>query len=291
MAATSEEAIQEVYGEIDVALHSYKTKNEASSIPINAIGTGFTDFDMLTAGFQNSELIVIASRPGAGKTAFAVNIVRHVVSEQSKPVLFVSLEQTRAELAQRLLCCQSHVDSLRMRRKQFSSEDMDRLLAAGEQLRTAPIFFDDSHAQSVLSICATARHMKQQHNIKLLVIDPLHQIDSGYRRSSRPEHAALILRRLKGLARELQIPVILLAQANYSQERTRLGDIKDGASIEQDADTIIILNRPEFHGHGQKDPFEIIVAKQRNGPTGEVSLIFVEQFMRFQNYGYEHPRL
>ncbi len=284
---TLQQALNEAYDRIDA--RKGKDFTAVSGVP-----TGYIDLDNLTAGFQNSELIVIAARPSVGKTAFALNILRHIAVEENMPAFFVSLEQARIELAERLLCCQARVDSHRLRKGQLSSEDMDRLIAGGEVLRQAQIFIDDTPGQSMLRIAANARRLKLRHNIRLVAIDYLQLIDPDNRRDSRQEQVAAISRRLKFLARELKIPVIALAQVNRSSEdrqnhRPRLSDLRESGAIEQDADTVFLLHRPEYHEPGQQEGMvEVIVGKQRNGPTGEVSLMYVKQFMRFENFAVDH---
>ena len=284
---TLQQALNEAYDRIDAR----KGKDYAS---VSGVPTGYIDLDSLTAGFQNSELIVIAARPSVGKTAFALNILRHIAVEENMPAFFVSLEQARIELAERLLCCQARVDSHRLRKGQLSSDDMDRLIAGGEVLRQAHIFIDDTPGQSMLRIAANARRLKLRHDIRLVAIDYLQLIDPDNRRDSRQEQVAAISRRLKFLARELKIPVIALAQVNRSSEdrqdhRPRLSDLRESGAIEQDADTVFLLHRPEYHEPGQHEGLvEVIVGKQRNGPTGEVSLMYIKQFMRFENFAVEH---
>jgi replicative DNA helicase len=261
---------------------------------VSGVGTGFIDLDNLTAGLQNSELVIIAARPSVGKTSFALNLVRNVIVEEGKAVFFVSLEQSRLELAERLLCCQARVDSFRVRQGKLSSEDIQKLTDAAEVLRPGKMYLDDSPGQNLLRIAANARRLKLRHKIQLVVIDYLQLIDPDNKRESRQEQVAGISRRLKFLARELEIPVIALAQLNRSSEdrqdhRPRLSDLRESGSIEQDADTVMLLHRPELHEPGQHEGIvEVHVAKQRNGPTGEVTLAYVKQFMRFENFAVEH---
>jgi len=244
----------------------------------------------LTAGFQNSELIILAARPSVGKTAMALNIVRHVIVEEQLPVLFVSLEQTRIELAERLLAAQARVDSHKLRKGHLSGDDIGKLHSAGDVLRNANLFIDDSPAQGMLRIAANARRLKIRSGIRLVVIDYLQLIDPENRRDPRQEQVAQISRRLKHLARELEIPVVALAQVNRTSEdrqdhRPRLADLRESGSIEQDADTCLMLHRPgRFDGSLEDNIIEVIVAKQRNGPTGEVTLAYLKQYMRFENY-------
>jgi len=211
------------------------------------------------------------------------------------PVFFVSLEQSRIELAERLMCCQARVNSHHLRKGHLSSEDMQKLIEAGDVLRRAKLFIDDSPGQGMLRIAANARRLKLRHEIKVVFIDYLQLIEADNRRDSRQEQVATISRRLKFLAKELQIPVVSLAQVNRSSEdrqdhKPRLADLRESGAIEQDADTVILLHRPELYEPGQHEGIiELQVAKQRNGPTGEIQLTFLKQFMRFENFAVEQP--
>src|SRR5205807_8801213 len=185
--STLQEALNEAYDRIDAR----KGKDHAL---LSGIPTGFIDLDSLTAGFQNSELVVIAARPSVGKTSFALNVLRHVAVEENIPAFFVSLEQARIELAERLLCCQARVDSHRLRQGHLGSEDMDKLNAAGEVLRRTKLFLDDTPGQSMLRIAANARRLKLRHGIRMVVVDYLQLIDPDNRRDSRQEQVANISR-------------------------------------------------------------------------------------------------
>jgi replicative DNA helicase len=287
-AVTLKQAMDEAYRRIDS--RAGQGQQDVSGLP-----TGFVDLNALTAGFQNSELIIIAARPSVGKTSFALNIVRHIVVDTAQPVFFVSLEQSRIELAERLLCCQARVDSHKLRKGHLSGEDMQKLIEAGDELRPARLFIDDTAGQGMLRIAANARRLKLRHGIKLVVVDYLQLIEPDNRKDSRQEQVANISRRLKFLAKELNLPVIALAQVNRSSEdrqdhRPRLSDLRESGSLEQDADTVLLLHRPELHEPGQHEGVvEVIVGKQRNGPTGEVTLTYVKQFMRFENFAVEPP--
>ena len=209
--------------------------------------------------------------------------------EEGQPVFFVSLEQSRIELAERLLCCQARVDSHKLRKGSLNSDDMEKLIEAGGVLRNAKLFIDDTPGQGMLRIAANARRLKLRHHLKLVVIDYLQLIDPDNRRDPRQEQVAQISRRLKFLARELQIPVMALAQVNRTSEdrqdhRPRLADLRESGSIEQDADTVMLLHRPDRYEPGQNEGVvEVIIGKQRNGPTGEISLAYIKQYMRFEN--------
>ena len=281
---TIQMAIKEVYDRIN------QRAGRKDPNAISGLATGFVDLDSLTAGFQNSELVILAARPSVGKTAMALNIVRHVIVEEKLPVLFVSLEQSRIELAERLLVSQARVDSQKLRKGHQNADEMGKLIAAGDLLSDTLLFIDDSPSQSMLRIAANARRLQLRNQIRLVVIDYLQLIEPENRRDPRQEQVAQISRRLKHLARELEIPVIALAQVNRTSEdrqdhRPRLADLRESGSIEQDADTVLMLHRPGRFDGGQEDNvIEVIVAKQRNGPTGELTLAYLKQYMRFENY-------
>jgi replicative DNA helicase len=215
--------------------------------------------------------------------------------EEAKPIFFVSLEQSRIELAERLLCCQARVDSHKLRKGHLSSEDMERMIEAADLLRRAKLFIDDTPALNMLRIAANARRLKLRHHIRAVIVDYLQLIEPDNRRDSRQEQVAAISRRLKHLARELRIPVVALAQVNRSSEdrqdhKPRLADLRESGGIEQDADTVMLLHRPEMYEPGQHEgTVEVMVAKQRNGPTGEITLTYLKQFMRFENFAVESP--
>src|SRR5262245_21228672 len=198
---TLHDALKEAYDRIDA--RKARGHMEYSGIP-----TGYPDLDNLTAGLQNSELIIIAARPSVGKTAFALNVLRHIVVEEGYPALFVSLEQARVELAERLLCCQAMVNSHRLRKGTLDSHEMDKIISAGQTLSKAKLFIDDTPGQNMLRIAANARRLKLRHDIRIAVVDYLQLIDPDNKRDSRQEQVAAISRRLKFLARELDIPVV-----------------------------------------------------------------------------------
>ena len=286
---TLHQALDEAYDRID-------KRQGMETLSISGLSTGYSDLDEITAGLQDSELVIVAARPSVGKTAFSLNLVRNIVVEEQKPVFFVSLEQSRIELAERLLCCQARVDSHKLRKGNLSAEDMERILEAGGVLRSAgKLVIDDTPAQGMLRIAANARRLKLREGIRMVVIDYLQLIEPDSRRDPRQEQVAQISRRLKFLARELQIPVVALAQVNRSSEdrqdhRPRLADLRESGSIEQDADTVMLLHRPDRYEPGQHEGIiEVIIGKQRNGPTGEVTLAYRKQYMRYENFAPGTP--
>jgi replicative DNA helicase len=257
---------------------------------VTGVPSGFIDLDHLTAGFQASELVAIASRPSVGKTAMALNIVRHLLVEKSLPIIFFSLELTRVELAERLLAAQARVDSHKLRKGHFSRDEIGKLQAAGDLLREAKLFVDDSPSQHLAHIVANATRLVKERGVRAVFIDSIDLIESSGARGFRPEQIAVIARRLKRLTREIKVPVIATVNLPRTAEdrqdhRPRLADLREAGSVEQHADTCLILHRPgRFDGALEDNVIEVIVAKQRNGPTGEVTLAYLKQFMRFENY-------
>lgn len=272
------EALNEAYDRIDARL-------QHDDLATSGLPTGFPDLDILTAGLQNSELIIIAARPSVGKTAFALNLALHAIVQDRKPIFLVSLEQSRIEIAERMLCCQAEIDSSKLRSGRLAAQEMDRLVEAGGKLREGKLYIDDTPGQGMLRISANARRLKARHDIRMVMVDYLQLIEPDNRRDSRQEQVASISRRLKFLARELAIPVVALAQVNRSSEdrqdhKPRLSDLRESGSIEQDADTVMLMHRPEDN----EGAIEINVAKQRNGPTGDITLTFIKRFFRFRSF-------
>jgi replicative DNA helicase len=284
---------------IKAAFERLDSRIGKDNLSISGMATGYVDLDNITAGLQNSELVIIAARPSVGKTAFALNLVRNIVTEgvthgHAPVVLFFSLEMARIELAERLLCCQSRVDSHKVRKGHLNSDDIQKLMDAGDILRRARLYIDDTPSRTMIQIGASARRVQKKHErdggLKLVVIDYLQLIEPENRRDPRQEQVAQISRRLKFLARDLNIPVIALAQVNRASEdrqdhKPRLSDLRESGSIEQDADTCMMLHRPgKFDGTQDDNVLEVIIAKQRNGPTGEVTLTWMKEYNRYENY-------
>jgi replicative DNA helicase len=281
--STLQQALNEAYARMDA-------RKKGGHSDVSGVPSGYVDLDHLTAGFQNSELVILAARPSVGKTAMALNFVRNIVVNDRIPVFFVSLEQARIELAERLLVSVARVDSHKLRKGTLNSDEMQRILDAGGMLHKARLFIDDTPSQNMLRIAANARRLKLRENIRLVVIDYLQLIEPENRRDPRQEQVSQISRRLKFLARELEIPVMALAQVNRTSEdrqdhRPRLSDLRESGAIEQDADTVLMLHRPGKADGGIDDNLiEVLVAKQRNGPTGDITLTYLKQFMRYENH-------
>ncbi|MCR5165297.1 MAG: replicative DNA helicase [Thermoguttaceae bacterium] len=262
------------------------------------IPTGFTDLDKKTGGLHDSELIIIAARPSMGKSAFAANIADYVSMEVGKYVLFVSLEMSHAELGLRLLCGRAGVDSQRVRQGRLSVVETHRLQEATTKLMEARLNIDDSPSRTVSDIAALARRYKRKGQLDMIMVDYLQFIKDDGTTTNRQEQVAKISRRLKELARELHVPVVCLAQLNRQTEeggkdhRPKMSNLRESGSIEQDADVVMFIHREEYYHQGKPDEIEakglagqaeIIIAKQRNGPTGIVKLQWEASLTQFRN--------
>jgi len=271
----------------------------ASGVP-----TGFVDLDNLTGGLHDSELVILASRPSMGKTAFATNIAEHVTIHENIPVLFVSLEMARHELAQRLLSSQGKIDGQKFRSGLMSKDEREKLVEASTKLSSAPLYIDDSPSRSISQIAACARRLKRREGLGVLVVDYLQLIQPDNPNDPRQEQVARMSRRLKALARELKIPVLCVAQLNRQVEvgtgkearRPRLSHLRESGAIEQDADVVMFVHREEyFHSREKAEEMDIIgkgeimVAKQRNGPTGDVKLTWLHRHTRFESLAEQQP--
>jgi replicative DNA helicase len=256
---------------------------------ITGLATGFDDLDRMTSGFQPSDFIIIAGRPSMGKTAFALNIAKHAGVEDHKRVLVLSLEMSKEQLVQRLLCAEARVDSHKVRTGYLDPRDWTRMTNAAGRLAEAPIYIDDSPALSVLEARAKARRMKAEHGLDLIVIDYL-QLMRGRNPENRQQEISEISRSLKALAKELVVPVVALSQLSRAVEarqskEPQLSDLRESGALEQDADVILFLYRPERYGIQSEDGdrvADIIVGKQRNGPTGKVQVTFIPEFASFE---------
>lgn len=269
----------------------------ASQSSITGIGSGFSELDQLTAGFQPSDMIIIAARPSAGKTAFSLALARNAAVDFDTPVLFFSLEMAEVQLAIRLMCAEAYVESQLVRTGRITPEMMGQIINSMDKLNDAKLFIDDTPGISIMELSAKTRRMKQEQNIGMVVVDYL-QLVTPVRdgKTNREQEIAQISRSLKALAKELNIPVIALAQLNRSVEqrsgdrRPQLSDLRESGSIEQDADVVMFLSRPEMFGKetfedgsSTKNIVEIVIGKQRNGPIGDIRLLFMKNYGRFQS--------
>ena len=255
---------------------------------LTGVATGFYDLDDLTSGFQNSEMIVVAARPSIGKTSLALNIVEHVGVVEKLPVLMFTLEMSAHQVVENMLCSHARIDAHKMRRGMLHDTEWGHLSLAVGTLSEAPIYMDDTPGLGALEIRAKSRRMKARHGLGMVVVDYL-QLMSGRRAENRQQEISEISRTMKSLARELGVPVIAISQLNRSVEareghRPRMSDLRESGSIEQDADVILLLHRDDYYDpENNPGKAELIIAKQRNGPTGKVEMAFRPQFMRFES--------
>jgi replicative DNA helicase len=262
---------------------------------ITGISTGFVEFDRMTSGMHGSEMIVIAARPSMGKTALVMNIAEHVAVQEKLPIGVFSLEMSSQQLVQRLLCSRARVNLQKVRDGFLAERDFPSLTAAASKLAEAKIFIDDSAGLSILELRAKARRLRAQQDVQLLIVDYLQLLRSTSRRAqdNRQLEISEISAGIKGLAKELKIPIIVVAQLNRQPEarsggKPRLSDLRESGSIEQDADLVGLLVRPEIYEEDEEaraekaGEAELIIAKQRNGPVGEIPLTFLKEFTRFE---------
>lgn len=265
-----------------------------------SVPTGFYELDDMLGGFQKSDLIILAARPSMGKTAFALSLARNAAVDNKVPVGIFSLEMATMQLVIRLLCAEGRVNAHQVRSGKLPLDEASKLSTKAHKLIKAPIFIDDAPAQTVLEIRAKARRLKAEKDIGLIIIDYLQLMQGPAKSENREKEISHISRSLKALAKELNIPVIALAQLNRAVEtrtekRPQLSDLRESGSIEQDADVVMFLNRPEYYGidkdkdgNSNEGIAEVIIGKQRNGPVGEVRLRFIKEYARFENL--EHFR-
>jgi replicative DNA helicase len=267
---------------------------QRSGKTITGVPTGFVDLDGLTSGFQPSELIIVAARPSMGKTALVLNIAAHAATASpAVGVAIFSLEMSKDAVVQRLLTAEALVDSSRVRRSALRDADFTRLARAAGILQGCPMWIDDSPAITLLEMRSKARRLKAEHDIGLVVVDYLQLMRSPEHSENRVQEISDISRSLKGLARELQVPVVALSQLSRASEQRGgerkpiLSDLRDSGAIEQDADVVIFIHRPEYYDkedESKRGIAEIMLAKHRNGPTGDVTLRFSREFTRFDNF-------
>jgi len=285
------ELLGETYDRIDEMQESHR--------PGTGLLTGYDDLDTLTSGLQASDLIVIAARPSMGKTALALNIATYVAKTQNKTVAVFSLEMAKEQLGLRLLCSEAGVNQQNIRQGYVDRGDMDRIAIAASRLYKVPLYLDDTPTMNVLQMRGKARRLRAEHGIDLIIVDYL-QLASGYGRfENRTQEISQIARSLKTLARELKVPVVALSQLSRAVEarghprRPLLSDLRESGSIEQEADVVAFIYRPSYYGPEElraagyletdQNIAEIIVSKQRNGPTGVVRLAWVDEYVRFEN--------
>ncbi len=281
----------ETYDRIDEMQESHR--------PGTGLLSGYDDLDSLTSGFQPSDLVVIAARPSMGKTALALNIGTYVAKTQNKTVAVFSLEMAKEQLALRLLCAEAGVNQQNIRQGYIDRADMDRIAIAASRLYKAPLYLDDSPTMNVLEMRGKTRRLRAEHGLDLIIVDYL-QLVSGYGRfENRTQEISQVARSLKALARELRVPVVALSQLSRAVEarghprRPLLSDLRESGSIEQEADVVAFIYRPSYYGADElraagyletdRNIAEVLIQKQRNGPTGVVRLAWVDEYVRFEN--------
>lgn len=278
----------------DLVTKAYELIEKREGTHVTGLPTGYYQLDDMTCGLQKGEMIIIAGRPSMGKTAFALNIAEHVGIIEKIPLAIFSLEMGKQQLAERFLCSYSGVDAQLVRKGMLNTEHYQKLVEACGVILEAPIYIDDTSALTPLEIRAKARRLRSAYGIRCVMVDYLQLMHVGSGKvESRQQEISTISRYLKSLARELEAPVIVLSQLNRSPEgredhRPRMSDLRESGSIEQDADVVMLLHREDYYHRGEEDyepdnTAEVIIAKQRNGPTGTVKLTFREKCTRFEN--------
>ena len=291
---------EQVMGAIEAIEHLWERKGA-----LTGVATGFKKFDQLTSGLHGSEMIVIAARPSMGKTALAINIAEHVAIVQRLPVAVFSLEMSSQQLVQRMLCSAAKVNLKTVRDGFLQDQDFDKLRNSAAKLAEAAIFIDDTSGLSILELRAKARRIKAQHDVQLIVIDYLQLLRSTSRRGqeNRQIEISEISNGIKNLAKELNVPIIVVAQLNRNPEnrtgdskgRPRLSDLRESGTIEQDADVVALLVREEYYADTDEErentegKADLIIAKQRNGPVGDIKLTFLKEFTRFVDRADDEP--
>lgn len=252
------------------------------------VRTGFTDLDNLLSGMQKTNLLILAARPGQGKTALVLNISQYIALKEKKPVGIFSLEMSKEELVDRLLIAQSDVDAWRLKTGKLSEDDFTKLSQAMGELAEAPLFIDDTPGLSILEMRSKARRLQMEHDLGLLVVDYLQLVDPGRRYDNRVQEVSMVSQALKNLARELNVPVLAASQLSRAVEhrgerRPQLADLRESGAIEQDADVVMFIYRPEIEVTTPQIPSKLLIAKHRNGPTGEIDLLFFGNRIRFSS--------
>jgi len=262
---------------------------------ITGVGSGFTDLDAKTSGFQSGDMILIAARPSMGKTTFALNIAEHAALRENKSVVIFSLEMSKEQLAYKLLCSEANVDMLKLRTGTLEDKDWENIAMAAGPLSKAKIYIDDSAGVTVMEMRSKCRRLKMEHGIDLIVIDYLQLMSGGASSDNRQQEVSEISRSIKALAKEMECPVIALSQLSRAPEqradhRPMLSDLRESGSIEQDADIVMFLYRDEYYNKETEDKnmAECIISKQRNGPVGTAKLAWLGQYSKFGNLDVIH---
>ena len=293
----TQDRLKKGFEKIDPVLHeTFERIDMIASHKGSVIGvpSGFSDLDVKTTGFQNGDLIIIAGRPGMGKTSFALNMMRNASIDSNKKIGFFSLEMANDQLAMRLLCAEARVDSNLVRQGNLPKSQYKNLSLAVGPLSKADIYLDDTPALSILELRAKARRLKNDVDADMIIVDYLQLMQGPRGVESRQQEIATISRSMKALAKELEVPIVALSQLSRAVEnrtgskRPQLSDLRESGAIEQDADVVIFLFRPWVYSHDDEDEgkAEIIIAKQRNGPTGIVQATYINRYTRFENLAH-----
>jgi replicative DNA helicase len=295
-AITNKKISGSVFTLKDLVTQAYELIEKRDGKHVTGLPTGYIVLDNLTCGLQNGEMIIIAGRPSMGKTSLALNIAEYIGVVEKIPVAIFSLEMGRQQLAERFLCSNSRIESQWVRKGMLRTEHYQKLVESCGVFSEAPIYIDDTSTLTPLELRAKARRLKSQRDIRCIIVDYLQLMHLGKSRvESRQQEITEISRYIKALARELNIPVVVLSQLNRAPEgreghRPKMSDLRESGSIEQDADVVMLLHREDYYHRGEdgypQNKAEVIVDKQRNGPTGSVELIFIEKFTRFENASY-----
>ena len=288
-----EEAIQRGFAQLSHVLHT--TLEELEERPgsmLTGVPSGFIDFDRLSQGLNRGNLIIIAGRPGMGKTSFALNVAQHVTIRERKPVGIFSLEMSQQELALRILCSEADISFSRLRSNRVSQKEWTRIIQTVRAIGDAPLFIDDSPNPGLLEVASKARRLKAERGLSLIVLDYLQLMQAGGKYENRNLEIAAISRGMKQLAKELEIPVLALSQLSRQPERRgsdhrpQLADLRESGSLEQDADMVAFIYRDEIYNPGKEENkglAELIIAKHRNGETGTIELVFLGETTSFRN--------
>ncbi|MCX7933874.1 MAG: replicative DNA helicase [Planctomycetota bacterium] len=283
------EVLKETWEKFEKLSHGART--------VTGIATQFYDLDELTAGLHDGDLVVIAGRPAMGKTTFALNLIRHIAIEQHIPTVLFTLEMSAENIVRNLLCAHARIDSQNLRRYMLREEEHSRLLMSSDALYQAPLWIDDTPAISLAEMRSKTRLLKARHGLRLAIVDYLQLMTASMvaRNRSREQEVSEISRGLKALAKELSLPVVALSQLSRKPEgrqdnRPILSDLRESGAIEQDADVVLLLHRPEYYKEDDHPgEAEVIIAKQRNGPTDKINLAFLGQYLRFENLKSRPP--
>ncbi|MCG6920597.1 MAG: replicative DNA helicase [Acidobacteriota bacterium] len=281
----------------EIVKESFRTIDQLSQSKdvVTGLPTGFVDIDEMTSGLQKGDLVIVAGRPAMGKTSFCLNVAQHVALKTGETAGVFSLEMSRAQLALRMLCSDARIDAHRLRTGKLTEKDWARLAKAYTDLSQARIFIDDSATITPLEMRAKCRRLKAEHNLGLIIVDYLQLVTSAGRVENRQQELSAISRSMKGLAKELDVPVVALSQLSRAPEartdrRPQLSDLRESGALEQDADVVMFIYREEEYKATDENRgiAEIIIGKQRNGPTGSRKLAFIKEFTRFENLEW-HP--